>query len=170
MASMRPLEPPDTHTLSAAVGWLELGNPAEAKAELARISAAAQGHPDVLEVGWLIRAEEQDWNAALAVARRIVEVDPDRPSGWLHRAYALRRADGGGLPAAWEALRPAHDKFPREPVIAFNLACYACQMGQLAEARAWLQRAVKAGGKNRILAMALRDADLAPLQAEIRRW
>src|ERR1043166_9428290 len=53
---MTRLEPPDTHHLSAAVGWLELGNPAEAGEEIARISPAALEHPDVLEVRWQICA------------------------------------------------------------------------------------------------------------------
>ena len=32
---MQNIEPPDTHHISAALGWLGLGNIAEAKAELA---------------------------------------------------------------------------------------------------------------------------------------
>ena len=47
---MHKLEPPDTHCFLGAVGWLELGNLAEARAELAQVSAAQQEHPDVLEV------------------------------------------------------------------------------------------------------------------------
>jgi hypothetical protein len=49
---MEQLEAPDTHCLSAATGWLELGCRAEAKAELDLVSAAQQWHPDVLEVWW----------------------------------------------------------------------------------------------------------------------
>ncbi len=58
------------------------------------------------------------------------------PAGWLHRAYALRRVANGGLPQAWDALLPAAEKFPGEPVIAYNLSCYACQMQQLDASRA----------------------------------
>lgn len=165
---MRKIEPPDAHYLNAAIGWLELGNPAEARAELDRISAANQSHPDVLEVRWMICAEAKDWQAALAAARQIVACAPDRPSGWLHQAYALRRVPGGGVEQAWEALKPAFDRFPNEPIIAFNLSCYACQMQRLPEAREWFRRALAIGDKARLKAMALADPDLQPLWEEIR--
>ena len=91
MAQMKPIEPPDAHCLSAAIGWLELGNPGEAKAELALISTAGQTHPDVLEARWLVCAEQKAWAEALEAARVLTEAAPNRASGWLHLAYALRR-------------------------------------------------------------------------------
>ena len=69
---------------------------------------------------------------------------------------------------AWDALLPAHEKFPRETTIAFNLSCYACQMQQLDEARSWFHCALKLGGKDKLKAMALGDSDLQPLWTEIR--
>jgi len=166
---MQPLGPPDAHFLSAAAGWFELGNIAEAKAELAKIAPAFRNHADVLEVRWLIHAQEKNWEAGLAAARALVEVAPERSSGWLHRAYAMRRVKAGGLQAAWDALRPTFEKFPAEPIIPYNLSCYACQMGRLEEAREWLQRAVKNGGKENIKVMALNDEDLEPLWEEIKK-
>ena len=165
---MHLLEPPDTHHLSAAIGWLELGNPAEAEAELGKVNPACQQHPDVLEVRWLLCAEQRDWPAALTAARAILQAAPDRASGWLHQAYALRCVSDGGVEKAWDALLPAFANFPKEPVIAYNLACYGCQMNRLTEARTWFRRALKIGGKERIKEMALCDSDLEPLWAEIR--
>ena len=165
---MQPLEPPDQHCLLAALGWLELGVPVEAEGELDRISATHQSHPDVLEVRWLILAETKCWDQALAVARALLNSAPNRSSGWLHQAYSLRRASNHGLQQAWDALLPAYDKFPREPTIAYNLSCYACQMRQLEEARAWFRRALKIGDKDKLKAMALDDPDLEPLWGEIR--
>ena len=166
---MQSLGPPDTHFLSAAVGWCELGSVAEAKVELERIAPVLRHHPDVLEVRWLIHAQEKNWEEGLAAARALVEAAPERSSGWLHRAYALRRVKAGGLQAAWDALLPAFEKFPAEPTVPYNLSCYACQMGRLEEAREWLQRAVKEGGKENIKVMALNDEDLEPLWEEIKR-
>jgi tetratricopeptide (TPR) repeat protein len=166
---MQKLEPPDTHAFSAAIGWLELGNLAEARAELASISPERQEHPDVLELRWLISAEGKAWEEGLRVAQMLVHRAPERSSGWLHRAYALRRVPEGGLQQAWEALLPASDKFPEEPTIPFNLCCYACQMQQLDVARHWLQRALAIGGKAKIKKMALGDSDLQPLWEEIRK-
>ena len=156
------------HYLSAAVGWLELGVPVEADAELDRISAGMQSHPDVLEVRWLVLAQLRRWDKALAVARAILQKAPGRCSGWLHQAYSLRRASPNGLQQAWDSLLPAYDKFPREPTIAYNLSCYACQMLELEQARAWIKRALKAGDKQKIKQMALEDPDLEALWDEIR--
>lgn len=165
---MNELDHPDIHYLSAAVGWIELGNRAEASAELAQVRAEFQSHPDVLEVRWMIQAGDEDWEKALVTAQALVIVAPDRASGWLHQAYAARRAPGGGLEAAWGILLPAAEKFPREETIPYNLSCYACQMKRLDEARTWLRRALEIGDRERVKRMALNDPDLEVLWVEIR--
>ena len=165
---MQGLEPSDLRHLDAATGWLGLGCAPEARAELDLISAARQRHPAVLEERWTLCAHEKRWAEALEIAEAELAVAPDDCAGWLHRAYALRRVPDGGLPRAWDALLPAAEKFPEEPVVAFNLACYACQRQQLDAARQWLQRAMKAGSRKAIREMALTDDDLKPLWAEIR--
>ena len=167
--AMRKLEPPDIHYFFAAIGWMELGNVVEARAELAQVSTAQQEHPDVLEVRWSIAAEQKCWEEALEAARALLHRAPKRSSGWLHQAYALRRVPDGGVQKAWEALLPALDKFPKESIIPFNLSCYACQMRQLDAARDWLKRAVAIGGKEKVRGMALNDPDLEPLWDEIRQ-
>ncbi len=165
---MQPLEPPDSHHLDAAIGWLGLGRADDAQTELDVISAVQQQHPNVLDVRWMICAHEKRWSDALAIARAELAAAPDSCSGWSHQAYALRRVPGGGLRQAWEALLPAAEKFPTQPVVAYNLSCYACQMQQLDLARLWLQRAINTGGKDAIRKMALTDDDLKPLWKEIR--
>ena len=165
---MNLLEPSDIHRLNAALGWLGLSAPADARAELDAIAPAQQSHPAVLEARWLVCAHEENWDDALLVAELERQAAPDDSSGWLHRAYALRRVENGGLAQAWDALLPAAEKFPAESVIAYNLACYACQLNQLADARKWLQRAVKIGSQDGIKKMALADEDLKPLWEEIK--
>jgi hypothetical protein len=163
------LEPPDTHYLLAAIGWVELGNVAEAKVELTHVSEENREHPDVLETRWLIYASEDLWEEGLEVARSLIRIDPGRPSGWLHQSYALRRVSTGGVRQAWEALLPAFDRFPKEPTIAYNLSCYACQMQQLEAARVWFKQALVVGDKAHLRDMALEDPDLQPLWPEIPR-
>jgi predicted Zn-dependent protease len=166
---MKPkITPPDSHYLSAAIGWMELGVADEAEAEVNRISAERQTHPDVLEVRWVILAQTRRWDAALKTARTLVDQAPQRSSGWLHQAYSLRRVTKDGLQQAWKALLPAYEKFPREPTIPYNLSCYACQLNQIEEARAWLRRALKLGDREKIKQLALDDPDLEPLWDEIR--
>src|SRR5687768_14223138 len=103
---MRKIEPPDCHFYDAASGWLGLGDPVEARAELEQISAEYRQRADVLELEWTIDATEKKWPIALETARKILRVAPERSTGWLHQAYALRRVDDGGLQAAWDALFP----------------------------------------------------------------
>jgi tetratricopeptide (TPR) repeat protein len=166
---MKRLGPPDSHHLDAAVGWLGLGCADDARDELSQISAENQNHPDVLEARWMRCVQDQHWQAAIEIAELELKSAPGNAGGWLHRAYALRRVNGGGLPKAWDALLPAAKKFPEEPVVAYNLSCYACQLQQLDIAREWLQRAVKAGDKEAIKKMALADDDLRPLWTEIKK-
>jgi Flp pilus assembly protein TadD len=165
---MQPLAPPDSHHFSAASGWLGLGCAEEALAELGSISEPNRHHPDVLELGWLIQANREDWKSALQLAEQLVHVAPKRPAAWLHRAYAMRRVPGGGLTQAWSLLLPAAEMFPAESLIPYNLACYACRLGRLEDAWDWLQRSMRAGRKETIRTMALRDEDLHELWNEIR--
>ncbi len=166
---MSKLQPPDAHYLVAAIGWLELGNHVEAGEEIAKISPAFITHPDVLEVRWAVCASGKSWEAALLVAEILVDKAPERDSGWIHRAYAARRVKDGGLQKAWEALRPAFEKFPKTSMIPYNLACYAAQFGRLEEAWQWLHKAMAAAGDTQqIKRMALADADLQPLWERIR--
>jgi predicted Zn-dependent protease len=163
------LVPPDSHYVSAAAGWIGLGNVKEAEAELDSLSAEARRDPDVLEVQWLIAAHQSQWERGLKIARALLKAAPDRPTGWLHRAYALRRVPEGGVKAAKEALLPASKKFPSESVIPYNLACYACQLNDLDGARRWLRRAVSSAGLEVVKKMALEDTDLELLHEEIKR-
>jgi len=166
---VKSLDPSDIHRLNAALGWLGLKCSSDARAELDSIALEQQSHPAVLEVRWQICAHERNWSGALDVARAELVAAPSGCSGWLHQAYALRRKTGGGLPQAKEALLPAAEKFPEEPVIAFNLACYSCQLQELDEAREWLAQAAKVGGRETIKEMALADDDLKPLWPEIKK-
>jgi Tfp pilus assembly protein PilF len=55
----------------------------------------------------------------------------------------------------------AVERFPNEPLIHYNLGCYACQMGNLDAAKQHLKRAFNLQPKMRF--MALDDEDLKPL-------
>jgi predicted Zn-dependent protease len=165
---MSSIEPPDSHHLSAASGWLDLGNTHEAAAELEHVSPARQGHPAVLEVRWRILAEEKSWSAALDVAQELVAAAPEEPSGWIDQAFALHELDR--TREAWELLLPMAKKFPKMSIIAYNLACYACQLQQPQEARQWLAKAAALRGQEEIQRLALCDKDLKPLWPEIRQW
>ena len=85
------LEPPDSHHLSAAEGWLLLGNHREANDELKQITLQARFHPDVLLVRWEIYARDQHWEFAHTIAHGMVALTPDEPVGWINRSFALHQ-------------------------------------------------------------------------------
>jgi Flp pilus assembly protein TadD len=162
---MTVLPPPDIHHLSAAEGWLELGNPREALVELNRISAVEQGRLEVLGVRWSITAQFRSWEECVGLATRMLELAPKEVFGWIHRSYALHELKR--TREARDLLLPAVKKFPRNETIPYNLACYECQLGEVAAARDWLRRAMKLHGPAAIKAQALADPDLKPLWPEI---
>ena len=166
---MKPLEPPDSHHLSAAIGWLGLGNVTEAGAELEKIAPQFQSHLDVLAVQFDIHAAAGKWNAAAEIAGTLTQLEPKEPGAWVSLAYATRRKTGGGIPQARAILIQAQRIFPKEKIIAYNLACYDCQLGDLDAAKAWLDKACTLGDAHKIKHMALQDPDLEPLWPNLRK-
>ena len=164
---MHELTPPDSHYLNAAAGWCELGNFAESRAELHRISAPNRDHPQVLAEEWRICAAEKQWLPALEVARRLIDVAPDIPIGWINQSFSLHE-----LKLTREArnqLVTIAQKFPAVSTIPYNLACYSCQLGDLPEARQWLAKAIEISDAKDIKAKALSDPDLQPMWDEIKK-
>lgn len=164
---MNDFQIPDRHHIRAAQGWLELGNHLEANAELENITPELRAHPTVLELRWQIFAKESRWDACRDIALAITKAAPTSAEGWLHLAYATRRTIGGGLQAAWNVLRPIAERFPNEPTVPYNLACYACQLGNRKEAWNWLEKAFEIGNPDALKLMALGDPDLESFWAEI---
>ncbi|EEF63369.1 hypothetical protein [Pedosphaera parvula] len=155
---MHQLKEPDTHHLATAQGWLELGNHIEANEELEKITAALRAHPDVLQVRWGIYAAAKKWQVCLDIAQAITISAPRRSFGWVHRSFALHELKR--TLEAYDLLLPLADKFPKEWVLPYNLACYACKLGRLEEARSWLGKAFALGDPKELKLKALNDADL----------
>jgi Flp pilus assembly protein TadD len=164
---MKPLEPPDSHFVSAAVGWLGLGNWQEAAEELKHLSPDAASHPEVLAVRYEILAKAGQWELAADAALTWTKKAPEERGAWIAQAYAVRRKPGGGIALAKGILTAAQQRFPQEPLIAYNLACYECQLGNLPQARDWLRQAFKWGDARHLKQMCAQDSDLEPLRSEI---
>jgi tetratricopeptide (TPR) repeat protein len=159
------LGPPDIHRLRAAQGWLELGNHLEAYQEMQHIQPACSTHPLVLLVRWVIYAKANKWEMAVATAEALMEVFPEDSYGWVLRSFALHEMKR--TEDAWDRLLPGADRFPKEPMIPYHLACYASRLGRLDEARKWLRRAFEVGDGKDISLRALEDPDLEALWSEI---
>lgn len=163
---MSKLQPPDTHHLSAAEGWLELGNDREALSELDLISSGEQGRLEVLGLRWSISAHLKLWDECVRIAADIIEIAPKNIFGWIHRSYALHELKRTS--EARDLLQPALKRFPKNETIPYNLACYECQLGDVDAARDWLRRAMKLRKPAELKAQALEDVDLKPMWAEIQ--
>ena len=81
----------------------------------------------------------------------------------MHKAYSLRRANGGGTEKAKLLLDEAAKLFPTEWSIHYNLTCYCAQLSQLDAAQEHLGKSYELGDAKQIKLMALDDDDLKPL-------
>jgi len=69
-------------TLLAAEGWLDLGMPEDAAAELDELGPGLATHPAVLTMRVRIFMAAESWNAAVEVAKRLVEKIPEDPEAF----------------------------------------------------------------------------------------
>jgi hypothetical protein len=159
------LTPPDSIHLRAAQGWLELGNPVEATGELEKIRADLRACPEVLEVEWNLNAQAKKWNMCLEIAEELIRTQPGEPVGWIHRSFSLHELKL--TQKAWDTLLSAALRFPKNWVIPYSLACYACQLGNLEESRQWLIKAFEIGDEREVKLKALDDPDLQLLWENI---
>lgn len=151
--------------LRSAEGWIDLGLPEEARAEIEQLPRELREQPVTLMVRWRLHAAAKEWSAAAQVGEMLVERDAANSFGWIHRSFALHEQKKSE--EAWDKLLPALEKFPEEELIAYNLACYACQLGRMEEAQTLLRTACKRGKSAEIKARALDDPDLVPLREYI---
>lgn len=147
--------------LSHARGYLELGMVREAAAELDAIPAADADRIEVCALRVAILHETKNWRALRQVAAKLVERQPEEAGWWVSYAFATRRA--ASLEKARAILLEAEKRHAKEAVIQFNLGCYACQLGDLDEARRRIGRAIGLNAEFRELAQ--HDPDLEPLRA-----
>jgi tetratricopeptide (TPR) repeat protein len=153
--------PSDLHHLKAAQGWIELGAWDVANDELENITPELRAHPDVLKLRFGVYLAAKHFESAIAAADALLKCQPEQPEGWIDRSIVLHEMDRTA--EAQEKLRPAAEKFPDDWRIQYNLARYACQLGEIEEARAFLARAIELGDADKVKLMALDDRDLSPL-------
>ena len=136
------------------MGWLELGNHLEASGELEKISPTSRDHPEVLEVQWGIHSFEKNWEACLEIGRTLVKLAPELSPGWRHRSVALHFMKRSR--EAYDLLFPALKEFPDDWAVFYDMACYACVLGNLREVvrmRLDLRQQVDGAGARRFLAV-----------------
>jgi tetratricopeptide (TPR) repeat protein len=154
-----PLERPDWQYWQAAAGYAELGMFLEADTELDKIDPFNRAAPEVLALRIAIYRGLEKWELMQEIAKRLAEFQPDDVQWTISLAYVTRRANS--IQAAKEVLLNAESKFPKEPAIRYNLACYFCQTGDIKTAKTYLKKAFEIDLNWRVAA--LEDADLQPI-------
>ncbi len=118
-------------------------------------------HPNLLLVQWEIHFRNGHWLSACEIAEALVAALPGEPIGWVYRSFALHKL--GRVHEARQHLLAAARRFPADWRIAYNLACYACQLGDIAGAWNWLDRAIQLGDADAVKSLALDEAAFHPL-------
>lgn len=149
---------PDHHHLDAAIGWLMLDNPEEARIEVDRISLLGRLLPETMVLRWQIFARLLRWEQARSVAEICTRICPGQAAGWLCLAYALYRLDQPRK--AWDVLHPKVSLFPNMRGLPYLLACFASKAGLSEEAEKWLTRSAAMGGPSEIRNGSLEEGDL----------
>ena len=128
-------------TLVQVAGYLELGMPQDAAEVFDELQPRLRSHPEVVAARAKVLLAAEDWEKAARVARDLTDFMEEVPEYWVWWAWATRRADS--VKAAEEILERALELHSNEPVIHYNLACYAAVEGHLEEARRRLKLALR---------------------------
>ena len=163
---MQKLNPEDTRHLQAAYGCIGSGNSDAARAELDKISPGFREHPAVLVTRLSLCEGAKEWPACLEMVELLIQVLPDNPIHWVQRSMYLREL--GRVREAWDKLLPAAEKFPNFWMVPYQLACYACRLGDVDQARDRLNAALQLVDAAAVKTKALAEPDLEPLWLEIR--
>ena len=151
-----PLEETNQRRLRAAQGFLELGLPLDANAELEEIDVEVRHLPEVLAVRLDVYRVLGRWEHMQAVAKRLSIHDPDEPRWILSAADATRHVES--VEAAMVILCNAADRQPSVAMFHYKLACLVAGKGDMSAAKLHIGRAFELNKELRL--QALDDEDL----------
>jgi tetratricopeptide (TPR) repeat protein len=149
--------------LESAQGYLDLGMPAEAWAELDFLDAPARHHAAVRLARIDIRMRQARWEDACALAEALIADEPSQLGAYISRSFCLHCLHR--TEEARDKLKQAPPEIENIPTYYYNLGCYECQLGRVEHARAYLKRAFRLLPAFRQLAVD--DPDLRPLRQEL---
>ena len=125
-------------------------------------SQTAGFHPNVLLVRWEMASRSRNWSAAVGIAKSLIVALPNEPIGWIYHGFAQHQMEQ--LEEARETLLAAARKFPNDWRIAYNLACYSAELGDIAGAQNWLDRAIEVGDESIVRCCAANEWSLRALR------
>ena len=120
--------------LQYASGHIELGMFKEAVAELKAIKASDQLLPAVVTVRIDLHMHAKQWSQVIKVSQELIRLTPADDKGWISHAFALRELER--IEEAQVVLLEAEPHVGKKcGVLHYNLACYACLLGNKPEAK-----------------------------------
>ena len=157
---------PTHRRLEYASGYLALGMLKDAATELNLIEGDDAESAEALLLWVQLHHEAKQWNPLIKVAKAFAKVSPGEEQGWISWAYALRELQR--VREAQEVLlqaEPLHGK--TSAVLHYNLACYACLLGDREKAKRHLAKAFKMDAEFK--ESALEDPDLETMRDDIAK-
>ena len=155
---------PNHRRLEYARGYIELGMISEANAELNAMPNDARWSTEALRIRVDLYMHSKEWELVVTVAKAVCEATPADEGAWIAWAFALREL---------QQVKEAEDVLLRAEllhgktcgVLHYNLACYACLLGDTKEARRRLTKACKMNPEWKTAA--LDDDDLRALREDL---
>jgi Flp pilus assembly protein TadD len=150
----------DFRRAECAVGYANLGMFSDALEELETLSPAMSSDPGVQEFKLRLLERSSRWQEAAGLAARLASAHPNEPRWFIAWAFAKRRSDS--IETASKILTDAASLHPKDPLIQFNLGCYAAQRGDLSSAQNYVRHAIELD--HDLEKLAHEDPDLEPLR------
>ena len=151
--------------LRRADGFRMLGMYEDAEAELARVPPEDRLDEAVLVMKVAVRQDAADWERMRGPASILRGRYPEAVEWWITDAYATRRCES--IEAAREILIEGEERHEDDPGIKYNLACYACRLGDSGTAMRYLMTAISLDSKYKEMAFA--DEDLTEVHEILRK-
>ena len=128
--------------LQYASGHIDLGMFKEATAELKAIALSDQSLPAVVSVRIDLHMQAKQWSQVIKFSRELTQLTPADDKGWISHAFALRELER--IEEAQAVLLEAEPLVGKKcGLLHYNLACYACLLGNKPEAKRRLTTAFK---------------------------
>jgi len=137
-------------SLLATQGYIELGMPAEALAEIDQLSAEDREREEVLQLRLFILMHSRSWAAAAEVCDRLRGLFPGASTGYIHGAFCLHEL--GRTADAKRLLLSGPPSLASEATYFYNLGCYDAVLGNVEEATAALKTSFEMDNKFREIA------------------
>lgn len=150
----------DFKRAESAVGYANLGMVTDALDELEHLSPSMAADGGVMEFKLRLLERAQQWPEAAVLAAKLAASHPNEARWFVAWAFAKRRSDS--LETASKILSEAASLHPKDPLIQFNLGCYAAQRGDLTTAHSHVRRAIELD--HDLEKLAHEDPDLEPLR------